>query len=228
MPRDHDNPSKPAPRRTDWEAIERDYRTGRFTLRELELRHGRSASQICRRAQGEGWTKDLREVVRRATSAGIIRDLAGEAATSAQADTTAIVLAAAQAQRDVILQHRKDCALARSIATALLAELSEAGAVRTRVERLLAQVPDALDERTRAALLDDLREIGRLHLRVGSMQRLADTLQRLHQLERRAFGIGDDEDSGADPLGAMSEVELQAEISRLEVRLQRLEGPVAG
>ena len=69
------------PRRIDWEAIERDYRTGRFTLRELESKHGRSASQICRRAQAEGWTQDLRDLVRQATSAAIIRDLAAEATT---------------------------------------------------------------------------------------------------------------------------------------------------
>ena len=52
----------PAPgrRRLDWEAIERDYRTGKFTLRELEAKHGANNATIARRAAMAGprtWPK---------------------------------------------------------------------------------------------------------------------------------------------------------------------------
>jgi hypothetical protein len=36
-------------RALDWEAIERDYRTGRFTLRELEAKHGTNNATIARK-----------------------------------------------------------------------------------------------------------------------------------------------------------------------------------
>lgn len=209
------------PHRADWEAIERDYRTGRFSLRELEIRHGPSASQICRRAKAHAWTKDLRDVVRQATSAAIMRDLASETATAAQADTTAIVLAAAQVQRDVILRHRRDCALARSIADTLMSELAAVASTWRRVEQVLDRHPDEVTPHWIATLLDDLREAGQLHHRVGSMHRLSDALQRLHQLERRAFGILE-EDVLGNPLDAMSVPELEAEMKRLDARLAAL------
>ena len=201
-------------RRVDWEAIERDYRTGRFTLRELELKHGRSASQICRRAQAEGWTQDLRNLVRQATSAAIIADLAAEAATSAQGNTTDTVLAAAQVQRDVILRHRTDAKLARDEARRLLDELSNASKGGEHMRRILEASCDRLDDDQARVLIEDLKIVTKLHSRVSSLQKLTDTLQRVHGLERRAFGIADD-DTANNPLDTMSEAELETEIQRL-------------
>ena len=200
--------------RVDWEAVERDYRTGRFTLRELELKHGRSASQICRRAQAEGWTQDLRNLVRQATSAAIIADLAAEAATSAQGNTTDTVLAAAQVQRDVILRHRTDAKLARDEARRLLDELSNASKGGEHMRRILEASCDRLDDDQARVLVEDLKIVTKLHSRVSSLQKLTDTLQRVHALERRAFGIADD-DTANNPLDTMSEAELETEIQRL-------------
>ncbi len=63
-----------------------------------------------------------------------------------------------------------------------------------------------------------LRQFGdmlKLHTRISSMQKLSDAIQRTQTLERRAFGISD-EDTAADALDSMSEAELEAEIERLE------------
>ena len=48
--------SKPAAKqsRHDWEAIERDYRTGLFSLRELEKKHGAGYADIARKAKKAG------------------------------------------------------------------------------------------------------------------------------------------------------------------------------
>lgn len=54
-------------KRYDWELIEREYRTGRFSLAQLEARHGVNRSNISRRAKKYGWQKDLTERVRERT-----------------------------------------------------------------------------------------------------------------------------------------------------------------
>jgi len=41
----------------DWEAVERDYRAGTLSLRELSRKHGCSHSAIANRAGREGWTR---------------------------------------------------------------------------------------------------------------------------------------------------------------------------
>lgn len=96
-------PNKP---RADWEAIERDYRTGRHTLRELEAMHGASAAAVSRRAAKQGWTRDLREVIQQATNAALIADLTATAATDAQRTATDVVLADAETNNQLIFAHR--------------------------------------------------------------------------------------------------------------------------
>lgn len=65
----------PVKHRTDWDAVERDYRTGKFTLRELEEKHGVFNSSIARKAKKDGWTQDLRIAIRQATNAKLAGDL---------------------------------------------------------------------------------------------------------------------------------------------------------
>ena len=59
---------------------------------------------------------------------------------------------------------------------------------------------------------------GQLPVRIAGMQKLADAMTRLQTLERRAFGI-DDDDTGTNPLDTMSVDELQAEVDRLSQQL---------
>jgi hypothetical protein len=45
---------------TDWESIERDYRAGLLSVREIAATHGISHTAIAKRAKAEGWDRDLR------------------------------------------------------------------------------------------------------------------------------------------------------------------------
>ena len=58
----------------DWEAVERDFRIGALTNKELAAKHGVADSNIRARAKKYGWTKDLTETVRVATKAAVIAD----------------------------------------------------------------------------------------------------------------------------------------------------------
>jgi hypothetical protein len=184
----------------------------------LERIHGRSAAQICRRARAERWTQDLRDLVRQATSAAIIRDIAVEATTSAQQSTTQTVLAVAEAIKQVIVRHRQDVAAARALTTSLMSELEAATKRSGALLAMLDRAGTTMDEAEASAFAAQAREFVKLHARVASMQKLADTMTRLHTLERKAFGIADD-DGGTDPLDTMSTHELEAEIARIGAKL---------
>lgn len=157
---------KPRRRRIDWEAIERDYRTGQFSLRELEIKHKAGYSDIFRRAKKEGWTKDLRDAVKAATSAALIAEVATKRATEAQQSTTDVVLAAAEVNKQVILEHRRRTA-----------ELSgDAAQAKAKLMALIDTVAD-------------IREAGAL---AAALESLTRTNKALIEIERKAFNLDDD------------------------------------
>lgn len=198
------SPDAPKRRRIDWEAVERDYRTGKFTLRELESKHGAGYAKISARAKENGWTKDLAAVVRKATSAALIAEVATARATEGQKATTDVVLAAAELNKQVILQHRDELRQARTLAMDLLAEVKSQRLMAAEKE-LLAQVL--------AGKAEDIKEISDAQRvvnkalatgsRVSSVKALAETLTKLHSGERVAFGLadepGDEPPSAPDP-----------------------------
>lgn len=164
--------AKPARKRADWEAIERDYRTGRFTLRELEAKHGAAYATIGQRAKREGWTQDLRDAVRQATRAKLVEAITTQAITQGTHAVTQTVLEAAEVNKQVILKHRR-----------WLSELANDAA--TLREKVLGMVDDVADVREAAVA-------------VGAIEALTRTTKTLIDKEREAFSLNDAE-TPADP-----------------------------
>lgn len=194
----------PKRRRIDWEAVERDYRTGKFTLRELESKHGAGYAKISARAKEHGWTKDLAAVVRKATSAALIAEVATARATEGQKATTDVVLAAAELNKQVILTHRTELQAARQLAMDLLVEVQS--------QRLLAAEKELLAQ-VLAGKANDIKEINEAQRvvhkalatgsRVSSVKALAETIVKLHGGERVAFSL-DDDDATATPKSSLA------------------------
>jgi hypothetical protein len=170
----------------------------------LESKHGAGYAKISARAKENGWTKDLAAVVRKATSAALIAEVATARATEGQKATTDVVLAAAELNKQVILQHRDELRQARTLAMDLLAEVKSQRLMAAEKE-LLAQVL--------AGKAEDIKEISDAQRvvnkalatgsRVSSVKALAETLTKLHSGERVAFGLadepGDEPPSAPDP-----------------------------
>lgn len=202
---------KPKRQKADWEAIERDYRTGKWSGQELADKHGNVVTRqaISKRAKEKGWTQDLSAAVRHATRASVIQaevakrvagkvagDVAGNVAESFQA-TTDTVLAAAEVNKQVILGHRSDIREARDVTFALLNELRTATLDPDKLQALFAKVSEDLDEVSKRILADSFRDMMRLSSRVGSVHKLADTLSKLQAMERKAFGLDDEAGGGS-------------------------------
>lgn len=130
----------------DWEAVEREYRAGQLSVREIAKAAGVSHTLINRRAKNEGWTRNLADRVREAVSSKLV------SSGVSNAGAKQIVEVAATRAVDVILSHRKDIARLRSIAAALADEL-EADAKKVSEERMsVKDRSDILDRLSRTAV----------------------------------------------------------------------------
>lgn len=201
--------------RTDWDAVERDYRTGKFTLRELAAKYGVSHQAIAKQAKANGWTQDLSIAIKQATNAKLVDDLvAKEVARSGQAVANTI-LAAADLNKQVILGHRDDIRRARALTNFLLDELEQISIAPTKLNKLV-EVLGAGQEFTASETLEARQAVSdlvKLPNRILSAQRIAQVMARLQPLERKAFGLDDDiAPAAVDAFDELSDEELDRRI----------------
>lgn len=222
---------KPPARRpkADWEAIERDYRTGTFSAPELADKHGNvvTPQAINKRAREKGWTRDLTDAVRQATRAKVVAAtikervsaevsaaVSGNVAESFRSTETA-VLAMAEAASEVILRHQRDIGSLRDLAFDMLGELKLATHSPDELEGLFRLATDGLDADSLTAVQQSFRDMLKLHSRVGSLHKLAETMNKLQPLERKAFAL--DEEGDKDPSGGrtLGDVERATRLAAL-------------
>lgn len=157
----------------DWEAIEREYRLGQKTLRQLAKHYGVETSSITRRARSHGWVQDKADEVRTRAANLLLQATADEATGNATLNahnatpTETQIKVAARVSADVVLSHRKG-----------LVELS----------------------RLRDSMIDKLKvlvvESKDLQGNVDVLRRLTDVDEKLRRGEREAFGITPDGGGG--------------------------------
>jgi hypothetical protein len=205
----------------DWAAVERDFRTGQFTLRELAAKHGGSHAGIRKRAEKEGWTQDLSAQVRQATRAKLVREtIKADAQDPAKVEVT--VEAAAEINKQVILGHRQDIRRTRGVAMNLLGELERAALMDDQAELLAeilagngAEPADAAKARATVAKAISLTS------RIGGVKALAETITKLQAAERTAFGLDEEGEKGkGTDLDRLTDEELDARINEHLARRQ--------
>ena len=209
--------------RIDWVRLQRDHATGRFTDQELADKHGTVREVVNRKKNADravnpgAWSVDRSADVKRATAALLMHEqVTRQVAAGCESEA---VLAAATMAKDVILGHRGDAREARGLANALIGELADVTLHRDSIAQLIERAAGSLDQAEAASLAAAARELVKLHNRASTLQKLTDALARAQTLERRAFGIGDD-DAGTNPLDTMNEGELQAEVDRLTQQMR--------
>lgn len=183
--------------RTDWEAIEREYRAGQLSVSEIGRQHGVSHTAINKRAKKEGWTRNLAARVREEVSSRLVSD----GVSSANARET--VEAAAVRVVELVRSHRSDIGRARDVARRMIDELDMATAHRDEIAEEIEALCSADDGDSEAANARAEKRRAAMHRAVGlpsraaSMQSLAGALKTIVQLERQAFNVDADNDKGA-------------------------------
>ncbi|MCE3025738.1 hypothetical protein [Salinicola sp. DM10] len=170
--------AKPKGKRYDWETVEADYRTGRFSLQQLADKHGPSKTQVARKAREEGWEKDLTQAVQQRTREKLTRN-ESDLPDTPECD---IVERAATENASVVHGHREALAQWRGIN-----------------ERFIRRLTEQLDRGTREVQLKtgDIAEIDLDLDYVGKcIGHGTGALERVVKMERVSYGLDVDTGEG--------------------------------
>ncbi len=159
--------------KTDWPAVERDYRSTNLTLRELAELHNCDHTSIAKMASRHKWSRDLTEAVKLATKAAVIEQTLANA-NRCQQDVTKTVSDIADINTKLILRHQED-----------LADLRE-------IVQSAKQVVMSFGGRS-----VDLKEAA---LYVQAVNGLATANKTLIEQQRKVHGLDDQEKSKKDSL----------------------------
>lgn len=180
----------------DWESVEKEYRAGVKSLRQIGEECGCSHVAIQKRASSEGWVRDLSAKIRAAAEAKVTKDAVTNLVTvETKIAERELVEANAELQASIVRAHRKDISRSRRLALALLEELEQQTDNRDLYEQLGVMLANP-DDKGIDKLNDLYRKVIALPSRVESIKKLADTLKTLVGLERQAFGLAENPDDG--------------------------------
>lgn len=110
----------------DWEAIESAYRAGSLSIRAIGEKHGVNHATILKRANKEGWQRDLTEQVRAATKAKVTKSVTKDGNQAPVVTDAQIVDQASDEAAAVVLAHREGLAAWRGITNKLRDFLADA------------------------------------------------------------------------------------------------------
>lgn len=182
--------------RADWEAIERDYRAGVLSVREVAKIYGISEAAIRKRATKEGWERDLSEKVKNEVRTALVREeqvRKGSHPYDVRTENEIVANAAAQVVA-VVKGHRSSIQKMSAVVASLLEEVNAQTINREAFEELgellRSDDPNMQDRRN-----DLYNKIISGSNRIDGVKKLSEAMKNLIQLERQAFNIGDhDED----------------------------------
>lgn len=185
----------------DWERIELDYRAGIKTLRQIADENGVSHPAITKRAKRDGWSRDLGAKIQAKADELVTKELVTSLVTTeTKIAERQLIEVNAQAVADVRLAHRRDIHRARRLTNALLDELEQQTDPETLVLlKELGEVMRAPDDKGMDKLNDLYHKVIELPERSKTMKVLAESLQKLVDMERQAFGM--DVKGGSDAGG---------------------------
>lgn len=182
----------------DWELIERHYRAGIKSLREMATDAGVSEGAIRKRAKRDQWTRNLSAKIK-AKADDLVRTAEVRTPSTQLTPSTEkqVIDDNAQVQANVRIRQRSDIGSTSDLFRALLAELkAETGSIA-----LFESLGELLDEsgpdQTGTWRKDKLNEIYKKVIsstgRIDGAKKLTEMLEKLVKLERQAFGIEDGE-----------------------------------
>lgn len=222
-------PSKKAPKpAVDWAALEPHYRAGIRSLKEIGEEFGVSDAGIIKHAGKNGWTRDLTAKIRAKAEAKVsAAAVSPEVSNANRQRESVIVEAAATTMFNVRMAHRKDIARSKSLFNVLIGELEVTsnpegqGLIESLMDVLRTPDDDENEEQKklrRKRQSDALAKVLAIPERVDTFKRLMETLDRLTQLERQAFGITDK--TPEDPNAGLPTLTETERASRLATMIQ--------
>jgi hypothetical protein len=204
----------------DWELIERDYRAGVLSVREIAASQGISHAAINKRAKRDGWERDLQARIQAKADALVSKREVSKLVTTERLVTEkAIVEGNAMRIADVRMSHRSDIARMRRLVISMLEELE----IETADISLFKELGDLLrseDDKGQDKRNDLYQKVISSSQRIDSMKKLAETLKILITVEREAYGItdGGEKEDDAKVINARYVIVPQKQVAVVETR----------
>lgn len=188
----------------DWEAIERAYRAGVLSVREIASSCGMSHTAIQKRAKANGWERDLKAKIKaKADSLVAKREVATQVASKSVETEREIIEVNAEVIANIRMAHRGDISRGRRLANKLLDELEGLTDNRQLFEEL-GELLRSEDDKGQDKRNDLYQKIIDLPGRSKTMKEMAETLKTLIALERQAYDLDTKAgNSDADELSKM-------------------------
>lgn len=160
----------------DWEAIEREYRAGQLSVREIAQQYGCSHTAIQKKAKAGGWSRDLASRVRKEVAKKLVADSTVASGNATTGDEDQIVEAAATRGAEVIRIHRRDIRALSELVAKLRNE------VETGTKLYLSTYRGEIIQKTVSLSAAE---------KAAAVANLAAAEHKLVALERQAFNLND-------------------------------------
>lgn len=211
-----------AKKHVDWELIEKDYRAGIKTLRQIAEERGVSHVAIQKRAKTYGWTRDLSEKIQakakeKVTKAAVTKQRYQEGLETKEAKLTdaQVVDKYADIVASVDQIQREDVKLAIDNSRSQLQELVTLG--NPRFTEILEEIADAFDESGPTAnggwKTDKTNELYRYIISLAGRVKMAKEIAASHgvyiPLQRKIFGLDAEKKSTGEFEEMLRRVQLQ-------------------
>lgn len=175
-------------KQVDWESVERDYSAGLLSLREIGAKHGVTHGAINKRANRDGWARDLSAKIKIKADLLVSTEMVSTAVSTKKASEKEIIEVNAQAIVNIKLAHRGDIRKSKNIVNSLFDELESTTDNRELFEQLgeiLRQESDSGQDK----LNDIYKKVISLPQRIDGVKKLTDALKTMIGLEREAYDI---------------------------------------
>lgn len=197
--------------KTDWEAVERAYRAGVLSIREIAKLNGCSDTAIRKKAASAGWERDLTERVNEKVRSELVRS---EVRTANPQTEREIVEVAAATVVQVVRGHRKGIKQGFELTELLTKQLIDVAGRRDEFEEEIEEMTKddkGPERRTRL-----MRAVS-LGTHASVAVNLASATKTWIGLERQAFNIVDAAPSDDQP--ELSESARKARLAELQAKL---------
>lgn len=175
----------------DWEAVEREYRAGIRSLKDIGSEFGVSDAGIIKRAKKDGWTRDLSAKIKAKAEALVSAELVSEEVSAlTKATERQIVDSNAEMMANVIRSHHKSLGRLDTVIKLLFDRL-EAELSGTELFDQLGELLYAPDDNGKDKLNELYRKVIALPSHTDTAKKLAETLKTKIELERKVFKIED-------------------------------------
>lgn len=170
----------------DWEAIEKEFRSGQLSIREIANQHGCSDTAIRKKMKALGVERDLSERVAQKVRTELVRN---EVRTANPISEKEIIDTAADRAITIVRSERKKIGKGVEIVETLLDQLAEFAEKREEIEETIGDETAGDDNYVKRQQM--LKAVS-LPSHASVVVNLSNALKNLVALERQAFSIKDE------------------------------------